>query len=136
MLLCFYVFMNILGIDYGSKNIGLALADMDLRIPYPLTSVRNDKTAKAEIKKIINEHEVKKIVIGLPMHTFGNEGVAAEAVRAFGRTLEDLGVPIIFEDERFSSAMVKKMMAEDKNYDKDAIEAAVILESYLAKNKS
>ena len=124
---------SILAIDYGSKNIGLALADLALRIPYPLDSLRNDKSVIEKIKKIITEHEVQKIVIGLPKHAYGNEGESAKQARAFGEQLKIFNLPIIFEDERFSSAMVKKLMADEKNYDKDAIEAAVILESYLEK---
>ena len=124
---------NYLGIDYGTKNIGLALADEALRIPYPLESVSNNSKIIETIKDVVREHEVSKIVIGLPKHAYGNEGESAKAARGFGEKLKILDLPIIFEDERFSSAMVKKMMADEKNYDKDAIEAAVILESYLEK---
>src|SRR3989338_6855084 len=124
---------SILAIDYGTKNIGLALADEVLRIAYPLKSVQNNENFIEVIKQIISEHQVIKIIIGLPSHTYGNEGESAKAARGFGEKLKILDLPIIFEDERFSSAMVKKMMADEKNYDKDAIEAAVILESYLEK---
>lgn len=122
---------SILAIDYGTKNIGLALTDAILRIPYPLESVPNDKKIIDTIARVVKDHEVAAIVIGLPTHTYGNEGESAELARLFGEKLKVLELPIIFEDERFSSALVKKLMAEDKNYDKDAIEAAVILESYL-----
>lgn len=126
---------NYLGVDYGSKNIGLALADATLRIPYPLESVPNNQKIVDTIAHVVKEHEVATIVIGLPTHAYGNEGEGALAARDLGEKLKVLDLPIVFEDERFSSAMVKKMMTDEKNYDKDAIEAAVILESYLEKNK-
>ncbi len=124
---------SILGIDYGTKNIGLALADVDLRIAYPLKSVPNNQKIIETINKVINEHEVVKIIIGLATHTYGNEGKSAKAARTLGEKLNIFGLSIIFEDERYSSALVKKMMAEDTGYDKDAVEASVILESYLQK---
>lgn len=127
---------NILGVDFGLKNIGLALADTVLKIPYPLKSVQNNEQAMAEIKVVAKAHQVVSVVLGLPVQSFGGEGRQADLVRSFGEELRAaLGLEIIFEDERFSSVMVKKMMAEQKNYNKDAIEAMVILESYLVKKK-
>lgn len=148
---------NYLAIDYGTKNIGLALADEVLRIPYPLKSVPNNPKIIETLEQVVNEHAVTKIIIGLPTHAYGNEGESAKQARALGEKLKILNLPIIFEDERFTSAMVKKMMADThpalselpstlklqrtgrragKKYDKDAVEASVILESYLAKIKN
>lgn len=126
--------MNFLAIDYGTKNIGLA-TNNDTEIAFPLKTISNNEAVIDEIKDICDEEFIDKIVLGMPTKMNRTKGVLAEKITVFKNALEEAGLEVYLEDEIFSSEQTKKMMEDYKGkYEKDAIEAAVILQTYLEKN--
>ena len=104
-----------LGLDVGSKTIGLALSDTTLTVATPLETVRRRKfTVDAQrLGDVCREHEVGGLVIGLPVNMDGSEGPRCQSVRQFGRNLEGpLGLPYAFWDERLSTAAVTRTLLE------------------------
>jgi putative Holliday junction resolvase len=106
---------RLLGIDLGEKTIGLALSDVGRSIATPLETIRRSKfTADAErIRALVARFEAGGIVIGLPLNMDGSEGPRAQATRAFVRNLKPLlDLPIVFWDERLSTAAVTRTLLE------------------------
>lgn len=127
--------MNFLAIDYGTKNIGLAINN-GTEIAFPFKSVENNGNAAMEIKDICDEENIGAIIIGKPTKMNRKEGALAGEIKNFVEKIKEAtGKPVEFEDEILSSLQAAKMMADyGGKYDKDAIEAAVILQSHLDKN--
>lgn len=138
--------MKLLGLDYGTKRIGLAIADDETRLasPFRVIENKNQEFVVEELGKIIKEEEIEKIVVGLPISLENksplppfNKGAEEEmlgGVKLFIDVLKNkLGVIIETEDERFSSEQVKSLMAGlgRKKKDKDTVAAMIILQSYL-----
>jgi putative Holliday junction resolvase len=106
---------RLLGLDLGEKTIGLALSDVERSIATPLETIRRTKfTADAErIGDIVARFGVGGLVIGLPLNMDGSEGPRVQATRAFVRNLKPLlGVPIVFWDERLSTAAVTRALLD------------------------
>ncbi len=106
---------RILGVDLGEKTIGLALSDVGRSIATPLETIRRTKfTPDAErIRALAGRFEVGALVVGLPLNMDGSEGPRAQATRAFVRNLKPLlGVPIVFWDERLSTAAVTRTLLD------------------------
>lgn len=128
--------MRILGIDHGSKRIGLALSDELGITAQALPFVRAEQLDR--IVEIVRERAVTQIVIGLPRNMDGSYGPAAEAVRAFIAKLEPLvNVPIRTWDERLTTAQAQRVLIEgdvsrSKRKEKvDSMAAQLLLQSYL-----
>jgi putative Holliday junction resolvase len=132
--------MRILGIDYGDRSIGLALSDK-LRITAQTLGryrVKNKKDDASYFKDLVKEHQVSKIVIGLPLQMDGSEGARVEKTREFARWLEKvLGLPIVFWDERLTTKQAldilhqQKLNGRKKKNLKDQVAANLILSNYL-----
>lgn len=109
---------KLLGIDLGSKTIGLAIGDSEHKIATPFHTIRRkkfgiDATALGEIIKAEN---IGGLIIGLPLNMDGSEGPRVQATRAFIRNLDNLpefpNVPIVLWDERLSTAAVERTLLE------------------------
>jgi putative Holliday junction resolvase len=127
--------MNILGIDYGERRIGLALADREMKIATPFGVLENKgfDFVVGEIKKICETEDVGEIVVGLPISLSGELGPQAKEVLEFTKFLkEKLRLPVQTEDERLTSIMVDKL-AEEQKVERDAVAAMLILQSCLDK---
>ncbi len=131
---------RVLGLDLGTKTIGLALSDVSCSIASPLETIRRTKFTKdAEaLLALCRDHDIGGLVIGLPINMNGTEGPRAQATRAFGRNLRPLTeLPIAFWDERLSTAAAERVVIEAdlsraKRAEKiDAAAAAVILQGAL-----
>ena len=130
----------LMGLDLGTKTIGLAISDSGRRIASPLRTITRTKF-RADAKALIGEahaHEVAALVIGLPLNMNGSEGPRVQATRAFARSLATLtDLPIVFWDERLSTAAVTRtLIAADtsrKRRDEvvDKMAAAYILQGAL-----
>jgi putative Holliday junction resolvase len=98
---------RILGIDLGSRRIGLAIADAGIGIARPLQTVNRGETLEADaavLDRICREQDVVELVVGLPVEARGNEGGMAEGARAWATALgERLELPVTMRDERLSS---------------------------------
>jgi putative Holliday junction resolvase len=135
---------RLLGLDVGTKTVGMALSDVTRSIATPYHTVRRTKfTEDAQvIAAAIKEHDVGAVVIGLPINLDGSEGPRAQSTRAFARNLAArIEVPILFWDERLSTAAVERHLIEADASRKrraqviDRMAAAYILQGALDRLK-
>ena len=132
--------MRYLGLDLGRATIGLALADDVLRTARPLRTLRRagEEEDLAALRRAIEEYEVTRVVLGLPLNMDGSAGPSAAMARAFGARLEAaLGLPVELFDERLSTfeaqlrLRARGVSARDQREIIDAEAAAVILQGWL-----
>ena len=104
----------LVGLDLGSKTIGVAVSDVTRSVASPLELIRRTKFTEdvAALLKLANGRGARGLVIGLPVNMDGTEGPRCQSARAFARNLLRLGTdwPIAFWDERLSSAAVNRML--------------------------
>ena len=133
---------RLIGVDPGSKTIGLALSDVERRIASPLETIARTKFSKdaERLLELAAKHQAAALVIGLPLNMDGSEGPSAQSARAFARNLAALGSPpLVFWDERLSTAAVTRTLIEqDVSRAKratlvDKMAAAHILQGALAR---
>ncbi|MGO9460843.1 MAG: Holliday junction resolvase RuvX [Rhodomicrobium sp.] len=131
---------RLLGLDVGTKTIGLALSDVMCQIATPLETIRRTKfKADAEqLLKLAAQHGAGGLVIGLPVNLDGTEGPRAQSTRAFARNLAQLtALPMAFWDERLSTAAAERALLEADTSRKrraeliDKMAAAYILQGAL-----
>tara|TARA_Y100000588_G_C13812518_1_gene735757 strand:- start:126 stop:539 length:414 start_codon:yes stop_codon:yes gene_type:complete len=134
-----------MSIDYGDKRVGIALSDPMHTISYPFTVINriDEKHLIAELLQIINEKQVEKIIIGLPISMSGNPSVQTKKVISFKDTLHKefldrkINIDIDTIDERLSSVSAKNIMIQQgiktgHNKGKiDELSASIILQEYL-----
>ncbi len=143
----------VLAVDYGRVRIGLAIATADARLARPLATLEriNRNEDMRRLRELVREHEVKQIVVGLPLLLDGTRGeMAGEAQRFAQRARKQIGVPVEMVDERLTSWEAERLLEEEfgKKYRDesekrkkvsnekptlDSVAAAVILREYLAK---
>lgn len=104
----------LLGLDTGTKTIGLALCDPLWRFATAGKTIRRTKFAadKAQLQALIAERQVKGLVIGLPLNMDGSGSPRSQGARAMARNLEDLGLPILMWDERWTTQAAERAMIE------------------------
>jgi putative holliday junction resolvase len=131
---------RLLGVDYGSVRVGLAVSDPDRKFAFPLTTYerRDPERDAAWFRATVEEQEVGGIVLGLPLHLDGREGLKAAEVRTFAGWLGEVtGLPIVFWDERFTtveaeSALWNAGLTHRKRRDRrDRVAAQILLQTYL-----
>jgi putative Holliday junction resolvase len=106
---------RLLGVDLGSKTIGLALTDVERRVATPFETIKRSKFAAdaARLKAIAAEHGIAGLVVGLPLNMDGSEGPRAQSTRAFVRNLEAVvPLPVVLWDERLTTAAVTRTLIE------------------------
>ena len=132
--------MRTLGIDHGTKRIGIAISDELGMIAQPLEFILAEPFADflKRLKEIIRDKQVEQLVLGMPRNMDGSYGPAALKVQEFAAVLRDsVAVPLAFWDERLTSAQANRFMIEanvrrDKRKEKvDKTAAAILLQSYL-----
>jgi putative Holliday junction resolvase len=104
---------RLIGIDLGTKTIGLALSDVERSIATPLDTIRRKKFTPdvARLKELCDAHGVAGLVMGLPLNMDGTEGPRAQATRAFLRNMAPLlPLPVTLWDERLTTAAVDRML--------------------------
>ena len=133
-----------LGIDFGSKRVGLALSDRLNLIasPYKTLNYISEKELIAQLKSIVYENNIETFVLGLPINMKGEDTIQTKKVRNFKKLLSGLGLPVIYEDERLSSISAKNSLVLQNiktGHNKGAIDrtaAAIILQQYLDKSSN
>ena len=133
-----------LGIDFGSKRVGLALSDRLNLIasPYRTLDYVSEKKLIAQLKSIVYENNIEIVVLGLPINMKGEDTIQTKKVRNFKKLLSGLGLPVIYEDERLSSISAKNSLVLQNiktGHHKGAIDrtaAAIILQQYLDKSSN
>jgi putative holliday junction resolvase len=106
---------SLLGLDLGTKTIGVAVSDPDRKLAAPVVTIARKRfTADAEhLLKLAEERRAVGFVLGLPLNMDGSEGPRAQATRAFARNLAKLTtLPIALWDERLSTAAVERALIE------------------------
>jgi len=136
---------RILAIDYGEKNIGLALSDPMRMFAKPFITLQNKgfESICHELKLIIREQNVEKIILGLPLSVAGLDTNKTKEVRQFFQNLsESIDKPIILWDERYTTCDAKEILINKglsiKESKKviDQTAAALLLKNYLEVNKN
>lgn len=126
--------MRILGIDYGTKRVGLALSDESSTIASPLEVIGNSESLTDDVVRICAEKEVAQIVIGESKRLDGTPNPLMEDITAFIDALnEKTDIPIALEPEFWSSSEAERYQPKDDMLDARA--AAVMLQRYLDKHK-
>ncbi len=141
--------MLILGIDYGKRKIGLAIAPQNgtVAVPYAILRVENDTDALEKIKKVLEDENVVKIVVGFPISFLTEDELNKNAklrdrseswlqeIQYFIKKLQkETRIPIEIFDERMSTKEAQKLLRGENVKDDDAVAAMIILQSYLDKN--
>ena len=106
---------RLIGLDLGEKTIGIALSDTRLTVASPLRTLARGKfkTDSRLLTELMAEHGVGGVVIGLPLNMDGSEGPSAQSARAFGRNFAQVSeVPLLFQDERLSTAAVTRTLID------------------------
>lgn len=135
--------MNLLGIDWGEKRIGLAFADeLGLAYPLPAAIARSQKMRLQQIEQLIEDRKIDAIVVGYPINMNGSVGFKAQQVDAFIKLLEGrFRLPVHRIDERLSSHAVEQgLRAQKKQVDRrsgevDSLAASLILQDYVEANQ-
>ena len=133
---------RILAIDYGRRRLGLALSDAAGLTARPLATLErtNRRNDLRRLHEIVRQHDVRRIVVGHPLHLDGTAGeMAAETARFATRIEKQLGLPVELVDERLSSWEAEQVLAATKAAPRrrarrlDQVAAAVILRDFLAR---
>lgn len=128
------------GIDYGEKRVGIAVCDPDRILTSPLVNHtrRGDAFDGPFFRKLMAEERVMGLVVGLPVFASGAESASSQAARKFGKWLGEVtGLPVIFFDERYSSAEAERLLGDAKMTSKqrkarrDMLAAQILLSAYL-----
>jgi putative Holliday junction resolvase len=131
---------RILGLDFGTRRVGAAVSDPGRSIATPLEVYerRTPDRDAAHFRAIVADHDVDRVVIGLPLHTGGGESASSAQARRWGAWLAGVvGLPVVFFDERYTSvdaedvlrsAGIKLRRRKDK---RDMLAARILLQNYL-----
>lgn len=126
---------KLLGLDLGTKTIGIAISDGMRYSATPLETIRRSKftTDLLRLLELISENEAVGIVLGLPLNMDGSEGPRVQSTRAFARNLAaKISIPIVFWDERLStSAVTRTLIDADVRRDKRAQVVDKLAASYI-----
>lgn len=133
-----------MGLDVGSKTIGVALSDPSYLIAQAHGTIKRT-SQKEDIQKIldiIREEDVREVIIGLPKHMNGDQGRSVDRAKSFGRALgKEIGQDVIYQDERMTTISADRVLQQTgvrrehrKKY-VDALAATFILQTWLDKEK-
>ena len=135
--------MRIIGLDYGSKTVGVAVSDPLLLTAQGVEIIRRERETKlrqtlARIEELIKEYEADTIVLGYPKNMNNTEGTRCEKTQEFKEMLERrTGLPVVLWDERLTTVMADQTMMEegirreDRKQYVDKLAAVFILQGYL-----
>ena len=131
---------RLLGVDFGSARVGLAISDGDRRIASPLATyaLRGRDQDAAYFRRLAADEGVGALVVGLPVHLDGREGKKAAEARAFGQWLGTAtGLPVVFWDERFTTVEAEGFLLaagltnKRRKARRDRVAAQILLQAYL-----
>ena len=129
---------TVIGIDYGTRRIGVAASDPGRVTAFPVAVIDVDASMWDRLQEIIDERRGTLIVVGLPVGLSGVEGSSAQAARAMATELaERTGLPVEFADERFTTRSAEQLLVASNVKRRkrrsvvDSMAASVMLQSYL-----
>ena len=132
--------MRVICLDVGTKTIGVAMSDPLGIIAQGLTTIRRETLEHDldAVSKMINEHDVEEVIVGLPLNMNGSNGPSVDMAKAFGEALRKIvTASIIYRDERLSTVAAQRTLLEgDVSRKKrkqviDKMAAAYVLQGYL-----
>lgn len=131
---------RILGLDFGLRRVGAAVSDPGRGIATPLEVYerRDQRQDEQHYRALVREHDVERIVVGLPVHTSGREGELAALARTWGVRLSSVtGLPVVFADERYTSVEAENLLIQSgmkrqrRKALRDQLAAQILLQGYL-----
>jgi putative pre-16S rRNA nuclease len=130
--------MRIIGVDHGSRRIGLAIGDLETRLAFSRPALQRTNLASdlETIRRMADDEGANTLVVGLPRNMDGSEGPQAQAARAFGQRLAAGGLEVVFQDERLTSWQAAEQLGprrgrERRSGELDSAAARLILQEYL-----
>jgi putative Holliday junction resolvase len=148
---------RVLGLDLGARRIGLAVSDPEARLAFPAGCLRSEGPERdlAALRQLVAAREIKRIVVGLPIHMDGRAGPEAEAARRFATEIAHAtGVPVEMQDERWTTVEAERALRtasgrgsgqrgsrrsrrrRDSRGDVDAAAATILLRTYLERTRA
>ena len=133
-------FKRLIGLDLGTKTIGVAMSDVERRIASPVETIKRTKfkADAAALLALIAKHDIGAIILGKPYNMDGSQGPRVQATEAFARNLRTLtDLPILYQDERLSTAAVTRTLIDaDTSRARraelvDKLAAAYILQGFI-----
>lgn len=126
--------MTVLGIDFGTKRVGVALSDTSETLAFPKEVLSNTKEVVQTIGALCIKEKARLIVLGYSKNSQGEDNPVMEKIHPFKEALEkNLNLPVIFEQESWSSVEATKFQGVNENIDASA--AAIILQRFLDKQR-
>ena len=127
---------TVMALDVGERRIGVAIASIQARISDPLTTLLRSESIFAEIQTLIEQHQTRALVVGLPRGLNGQSTAQTLAVEEFKASLErSVNVPVYWQDEALTSRQAEdELRSRGKPYKKediDALSAAIILDDFM-----
>lgn len=123
--------MRVLALDHGTARIGCAISDPSGTLVTPLPTI--EPPEPRSVAELVAEHDVERVLVGLPLHLSGEEGAQAALARTFCAELEAiLEVPVEAYDERLTTKMAEASRRAGATAAADSLAAAHLLEGYLA----
>ncbi|MFC4652987.1 Holliday junction resolvase RuvX [Lactococcus nasutitermitis] len=140
------MFSRILGLDVGTKTVGVSVSDLLGVTAQPIETIKIDSEAGdlgfERLAELIKEYKPSKIVIGLPKHMNNDEGIRAEASRDYGaKVTERFSVEVDYQDERLTTMQAERVLIDggvrrkDRKKSIDKLAAVLILQNYLDSHK-
>lgn len=135
---------RLLGLDYGTKRVGLALSNIEQTIASPLETYlrRDDRQDERYLVQKVQEYGVAGLVVGLPVHMSGDEGEKAREARAFGQWAATVTkLPVAYTDERYTSALADdhlrsaQVSPKKRKMLRDMLAAQILLQAFLENSR-
>ncbi|MEI5991958.1 Holliday junction resolvase RuvX [Enterococcus crotali] len=135
--------MRVMGLDVGSKTVGIAVSDPFGWTAQGVEIIRINEEQEEfgfeRLAELVKEYEVTRFVVGLPKNMNNSIGPRAEASMAYGKQIEDLfHIPVTYQDERLTTVQAERMLVEQANTSRakrkkviDKVAAVMILQNYL-----
>ena len=138
-------FARIIGLDVGTKTVGVAVSDLLGMTAQPIETIKvdteNGDLGFERLAELIKEYKPAKIVLGLPKHMNGDEGIRAQASRDYGdKVNQEFKVEVAYQDERLTTAQAERVLIsggvhrKDRKKSIDKLAAVLILQNYLDAN--
>ena len=135
--------MRVMGLDVGSKTVGVAISDPLGFTAQGVEIIKIDEEAEEfgfdRLDELVKEYKVDKFVVGLPKNMNNTEGPRVEASKAYGNKIKEIfGIPVDYQDERLTTVQAERMLVEQADVSRgkrkkviDKLAAQLILQNYL-----
>lgn len=133
---------RMLGLDLGERRIGVAISDEMGLIASPLTMIPRNGPVASDVRRLIAQYGIVRLIVGLPVSLSGREGPQAVSIRTYAESIRaEIDVPLDYWDERMTTSIAEQhLIASGVRRDKrkqqvDAVAAAVMLQGYLDRER-